>query len=224
MRRTARLVSVCAVAAALASCGGGSDRVADAPTTTLGELGSTTTEVSGPTGTTDPSAPVTTDDPAGPAATDASGSVVTTTVPAGSSSGATTSTATGGSTASSVATSSSVSSSVKPSTSSSVKPSTSSSVAPSTTAKPTATTAGSPGSKSFDAYADSGSPKTFTVAKGTEVTITVHSSMVHEFHLHGYDLLNSGTLVSFSFTADMTGSFIVENHDNSALICTLVVT
>ena len=60
--------------------------------------------------------------------------------------------------------------------------------------------------------------------RGTDLTLTVNSATDQEFHVHGYDIAKGGTHVTFSFTTDMAGSFIVESHTTGKLICRLVIT
>jgi hypothetical protein len=66
-------------------------------------------------------------------------------------------------------------------------------------------------------------PPTVTVPKGTPVTITVLSATPREFHLHGYDLEQQGTKVVFQLTADLTGTFELEAHDNEQVVLVLEV-
>lgn len=58
---------------------------------------------------------------------------------------------------------------------------------------------------------------------GAPVTIVVTSDVEHEFHLHGYDLELTGTVVKFEFAADRAGVFELETHDTGDLVLTLQV-
>jgi hypothetical protein len=60
---------------------------------------------------------------------------------------------------------------------------------------------------------------------GDFINLTVNSEngLEQEFHVHGYDITLGGLSVTFRFTADMAGSFLVESHDTGLKACTLVV-
>jgi hypothetical protein len=74
-----------------------------------------------------------------------------------------------------------------------------------------------------DADTAAAAPLTETVSLGQQVRIVVHSATDQEFHIHGYDIEDSGTEVVFAFTADMPGEFGVESHDTGDLLLTLSV-
>lgn len=61
------------------------------------------------------------------------------------------------------------------------------------------------------------------VPMGSPVNIRVTSSQSDEFHLHGYELELTGTDVTFSFTADRVGEFILEGHDSGRQLLVLTV-
>jgi hypothetical protein len=92
-----------------------------------------------------------------------------------------------------------------------------------TTTAATATTV-DPGLIEVDADAVRDTPMTATVPLGTNVTIVVRSATDQEFHLHGYDIEDSGTEVTFNFTADQAGEFELESHDTEAVLLILTVT
>jgi len=95
-------------------------------------------------------------------------------------------------------------------------PSTTTPPAPPTT-KPVAT----PGT--FTATVANKSHRTLNVPYNSTVVLTVTSATDEEFHVHGYDITKGGTNVTFVFTADMKGSYVVESHDTGWVVCTLVV-
>ncbi len=74
----------------------------------------------------------------------------------------------------------------------------------------------------IDADTAAAAPLTETVALGEQVRIVVRSATPQEFHLHGYDVEDTGTEVVFAFTADMPGEFELESHD-TGLLLTLTV-
>jgi hypothetical protein len=61
-----------------------------------------------------------------------------------------------------------------------------------------------------------GGPKKFTVKKGTQVVLLVHSVIGEAVHLHGYDIEKSikskTTPVRIAFKAKVTGVFEIELH------------
>ena len=71
--------------------------------------------------------------------------------------------------------------------------------------------------------ADSGAPVEQTVPLGTPLTIHVVSAESHEFHLHGYDVEQEGTDVTFTLTADEAGEFELETHDTEVVVMVLTV-
>jgi FtsP/CotA-like multicopper oxidase with cupredoxin domain len=110
------------------------------------------------------------------------------------------------------------------------------------TDRSTATTATAPGSKTSTIPAtpapaiatidiQGGKPvggvKTITVKKGERLRIYVTSSdTTDEVHLHGYDIkreLKAGGRVSFSFTANAEGIFVMELESTATQIAKLVV-
>ena len=99
----------------------------------------------------------------------------------------------------------------------------STSTTPTSIAQGSSTTAAPPKNPTFTVNADTGIRPTFSVALGDTVTLKVNASMEQEFHLHGYDIELGGTAVTFIFTADTAGRFVVESHTTGATICTLVV-
>ena len=88
---------------------------------------------------------------------------------------------------------------------------------------PTTTTSRTAQPSSFTVDADAGSAPTLNVSLGATVTLRVTTSSEQSFHLHGYDIELGGTTVTFIFTADTAGRFVVESHTTGAVICTLVV-
>lgn len=67
----------------------------------------------------------------------------------------------------------------------------------------------------------------YTVALGSEVTISVAADVAEEVHVHGYDLsadIEPGAPVAISFTADIPGIFEVELESSHQLLFELVVT
>jgi hypothetical protein len=74
-----------------------------------------------------------------------------------------------------------------------------------------------------DADTAAAAPLTEMVALGQQVRIVIRSAIDQEFHIHGYDIEDSGTEVVFEFTADMPGEFGVESHDSGDLLLTLSV-
>jgi hypothetical protein len=93
-----------------------------------------------------------------------------------------------------------------------------------TTTTQAATTSTDPGLIVVDADAAAKAPMMATVPLGTDVTLVIRSSTPQEFHLHGYDLEQAGTEVTFRFTADEAGQFDLESHASDALLLTLTVT
>lgn len=71
--------------------------------------------------------------------------------------------------------------------------------------------------------ADQGEVQEAIVPLGSPVNIRVISSQSDEFHLHGYDLELTGTDVTFSFTADRVGDFILEGHASGQQLLVLTV-
>lgn len=71
--------------------------------------------------------------------------------------------------------------------------------------------------------ADAADPLAQTVPLGTPLTIHVVSAESHEFHLHGYDIEQEGTDVTFTFTADAAGDFELETHDTEKVLLNLTV-
>ena len=75
--------------------------------------------------------------------------------------------------------------------------------------------------------ATSMSPSDLVAHKNDTVTINVTSDTDGEVHLHGYDIpfaVEAGQTVSHAFTADKTGSFLIEWEDTSKELGHLVVT
>jgi hypothetical protein len=113
---------------------------------------------------------------------------------------------------------------VKPSaTTTTVKVTTTTARPPATTvpAPPTTKPASNPGT--FTATVANKSHRTLNVPYNATVVLTVTSATDEEFHVHGFDITKGGTNVTFVFTADMKGSFVVESHDTGWVVCTLVV-
>lgn len=99
-----------------------------------------------------------------------------------------------------------------------------------TTAKPPSTTTAAPPTTkpvsspgTFTATVANRSHRTLNVPFNATVVLTVTSATDEEFHVHGYDITKGGTNVTFVFTADMKGTYIVESHDTGWVVCTLVV-
>lgn len=64
------------------------------------------------------------------------------------------------------------------------------------------------------------------VVKGATVTVTVDSDQDLHVHMHGYDEMVDavpGVTATFSFVADMVGSFELETHDPAKLVAQVVV-
>jgi len=69
-------------------------------------------------------------------------------------------------------------------------------------------------------------PDNPTANQNDKVTINVTSDTEGEVHLHGYDIpfeVKAGETVSHTFTADKTGSFVIEWETTSAELGHLVV-
>ncbi len=65
-----------------------------------------------------------------------------------------------------------------------------------------------------------------TVAKGDHVTLTVHSDVADEVHLHGYDVhqdVEAGGTARIAFTADIAGVFEAELESRKLQIVELTV-
>jgi plastocyanin len=64
------------------------------------------------------------------------------------------------------------------------------------------------------------------VAKGDRITVKAMSDEAHEIHIHGYDkmlALKPGEVDKVTFTADKTGSFLVEVEDTGFALFNIVV-
>ena len=109
---------------------------------------------------------------------------------------------------------------VKTGTTTTVKP-TPTSPATTAPAPPTTKPASNPGT--FTATVANKSHRTLNVPYNSTVVLTVTSATDEEFHVHGYDITKGGTNVTFVFTADMKGTYIVESHDTGWVVCTLLV-
>lgn len=102
---------------------------------------------------------------------------------------------------------------------------------PAATAPPTSTASkeipveGEPSTETVNILvdADAGTTQEVSVALGTPVMIRARSSVIDEFHLHGYELKLTGTDVTFNFVADKLGEFELETHDRGQLILLLSV-
>jgi hypothetical protein len=78
---------------------------------------------------------------------------------------------------------------------------------------------GGPTDKSFDfrlANGDVvGGSKDISATQGDHLTVTLHTDVPAELHVHGYELskdVDAGKTGSISFDADATGEFEVEGH------------
>lgn len=71
--------------------------------------------------------------------------------------------------------------------------------------------------------ADEGGVQEVSVPLGSPVNIRIRSSSGDEFHLHGYELVLEGIDVTFSFTADRLGNFVLEGHDSGGQLLILTV-
>jgi hypothetical protein len=74
-----------------------------------------------------------------------------------------------------------------------------------------------------DADTAAAAPLEESVALGQQVRLVIRTATAQEFHMHGYDLEDSGTEVVFAFTADLPGAFELESHDTGDLLLTLTV-
>lgn len=92
-----------------------------------------------------------------------------------------------------------------------------------TAATTAATAAPTAAPVTIEVDADSGTPVAQTVPLNTPLTIHVVSAESHEFHLHGYDIEQEGTDVTFQFTADTAGEFELETHDTEVVVLNLTV-
>jgi hypothetical protein len=92
--------------------------------------------------------------------------------------------------------------------------------APTTTEAPTTTVAGP---IVIEVDGDAASPVEQAVALGSEVEIVVTSAEEQEFHLHGYDLEQEGTRVTFVLTATQAGTFELERHRDGGVVLLLTV-
>lgn len=98
-------------------------------------------------------------------------------------------------------------------------PSTVAPTAPPTTKPPT-----KPSTVTKSCAAD-GAVTSVKVPAGSTLILTVTSATEQEFHVHGYDLLGSGTRFTFVLTADPKfDGAIVESHTTQKPICTIDVT
>lgn len=70
---------------------------------------------------------------------------------------------------------------------------------------------------------DEGVSQEAAVTLGSPVNIRVLSSQEDEFHLHGYEIDLRGVDVTFSFTADRLGDFVLEGHDSGRQLLVLTV-
>jgi hypothetical protein len=93
------------------------------------------------------------------------------------------------------------------------------SAAPATTEAPTTV----PGPIVIEVDGDAGAPATPTVPLGADVELVVTSAEEQEFHLHGYDLEQEGTRVTFVFTASQAGTFELERHRDGGVVLLLTV-
>ncbi len=92
------------------------------------------------------------------------------------------------------------------------------------TAPPTTKPATKPSTVTKSCSAD-GSVTSVKVPAGATLILTVTSTTEQEFHVHGYDLLGSGTRFTFVLTADPKfDGAIVESHTTQKPICTIDVT
>lgn len=85
--------------------------------------------------------------------------------------------------------------------------------------------AGQPQAEIVDIFVDTADPSVqeASVLYGSQVNIRVRSATPDEFHLHGYDLELEGTDVSFSFSADQSGDFVLEGHNSGRQLLILTV-
>ena len=70
------------------------------------------------------------------------------------------------------------------------------------------------------------SPAEISVEEGDQVTLRWTSDILIEVHLHGYDLeeeLSPGEETDLSFEANLTGRFVIEEHETEAELGTLLV-
>ncbi|WP_327086170.1 hypothetical protein OIE66_28010 [Nonomuraea sp. NBC_01738] len=64
------------------------------------------------------------------------------------------------------------------------------------------------------------------IKKGAAVALTVTSDVADEVHVHGYDVeadLPAGQATTLRFTADQSGVFEVETHENKLVLTQLAV-
>jgi hypothetical protein len=100
-----------------------------------------------------------------------------------------------------------------------------STAAPTSSASKETPASGIPATESvtIDLDADSGVPEEASVVLGTPVTINVIAEVEDEFHLHGYDIEQTGDDVTFKFVADKLGDFELESHDTGEVLLILSV-
>lgn len=91
--------------------------------------------------------------------------------------------------------------------------------APATTAAPTTV----PEPIVIQVDGDAATPATPSVPLGADVELVVTSAEEQEFHLHGYDLEQEGTRVTFVFTASQPGTFELERHGDGGVVLVLTV-
>lgn len=80
-------------------------------------------------------------------------------------------------------------------------------------------TGGGPANESFDFRVANGKAvggaQDVSATQGDHLTVTLHTDVPAELHIHGYELskdIDAGKSGSISFTADATGEFEVEAH------------
>jgi len=92
------------------------------------------------------------------------------------------------------------------------------------TAPPTTKPVTKPSTVTKSCAAD-GAVTSVKVPAGATLVLTVTSVTEQEFHVHGYDLLGSGTRYTFVLTADPKfDGAVVESHTTQKPICTIDVT
>ena len=85
-----------------------------------------------------------------------------------------------------------------------------------------------PAERSFDVRVTENGmdPEEVSVREGDRVNLTVATGRPTEIHVHGYNLeygVTPGSETTFSFEADDTGRFPIEDHDSGAELGVLVV-
>lgn len=94
--------------------------------------------------------------------------------------------------------------------------------------RPDPPAASAPGERSIDLkITENGmNPEEVSVREGDRVTMSITSDRPVEIHVHGYNLeqeVGPGETTEFSFEAELTGRFPMEDHETEAELGVLVV-